>query len=90
MSIVANTDADVAHLGVLLAQGHQPVLQVSFLKARTVGIILVEPTTSITQLRTDKTADECTIDQLLAVVGWDRASMIDDARPWLGTGDVAA
>lgn len=83
-------DADVARLGVLLAQGHKPVLTISFLKARTVGIILVEPTISITQLRTDKTAEECTTDQLLDVLGRDRASMIDDARPWLATGELAA
>lgn len=83
-------DADVAHLGALLAQGHQPVLTVSFLKARTVGINLVEPNTSILQLRTDKSAEECSTDQLLDVLRRDRASIIDGARPWIEVGDKAA
>jgi hypothetical protein len=83
-------DADVAHLGALLTQGHHPVLTISFLKARTVGINLVEPTTSILQLRADKSADECTTQQLLDLLGQERAPMIDDAQPRILAGDQAA
>jgi ATP-dependent DNA ligase len=75
-------DMDIAHLGALLTQGRQPVLTVSFLKARTVGINLVEPITSILRHRNDKSASECTTAQLLELLGQDRAAMIDNARPW--------
>ncbi|MBF6611610.1 MAG: WGR domain-containing protein [Chloroflexi bacterium] len=75
-------DADIAHLGALLAQGKEPVLTVSCLKARTVGISLVEPRTSILHLRDDKSASECTTNQLVELLGQDRAAMIDNARPW--------
>lgn len=92
-------DADIAHLETLLSQAHGagdgersslPVLTVSFLKARTVGIALVEPTTSIRNLRTDKLASECTTDQLVEILGDDRAAMIDNARPYsLHSGDTS-
>ncbi len=62
-----------------------PVMTVSFLKARTVGITLVEPTTAITRLRTDKHAIECTTDQLVEVLGEDRVAMISNARPILSS-----
>lgn len=75
-------DADIAHLSALMAQGRQPVLTVSFLKARTVGIHLVEPTTSISRLRTDKDAKECTTDQLVDILGADRSDLIDTAHGW--------
>ena len=75
-------DGDISHLGALVAQGKQPVLAVSFLKARTVGINLVEPATSLLHLRNDKSASECTTDQLIELLGQDRAAMIDNARPW--------
>jgi hypothetical protein len=74
-------DKDIAELREMLARGEQPVLSVSFLKARTVGITLVEPTTSISSLRTDKLASECTTDQLVEVLGNSRVAMIASATP---------
>ena len=79
-------DADIAHLSTLLAQCCQPVLTVSFLKARTVGINLVEPTTAISHLRTDKDARECTTDQLVDILGEARAAMFESAHSWRAQG----
>jgi len=70
-------DQDIERLAVMLAAGDQPVLTVSYLPIRTVGITLVEPTTSINALRSDKLAAECTTDQL----GPAKAALIAVARP---------
>lgn len=83
-------DADIAQLTQLLAGGKQPVLSVSFLLARTVGITLVEPTTSISNLRDDKLAVDCTTDQLVEVLGADRASMIASAPAQVAGARLAA
>lgn len=56
-------DAAMMRLAEMLRQGEQPVLTVTYLPIRTVGIMLVEPKTSIQKLRTDKLAIECTTDQ---------------------------
>jgi len=57
-------DSDLIRLAEMLAQGQTPVLKVAYLPIRTVGIKLVEPKTSMRELRTDKLAYECTTDQL--------------------------
>jgi hypothetical protein len=55
---------------------------VEYLPIRTVGIRLVEPKTSMRELRSDKTAGECTTDQL----GDERAAMVEAAVPAAGRG----
>jgi len=70
-------DNDLCRLAEMLAQGEIPVLKVSYLPVRTVGIKLVEPKTSIRELRTDKLAHECTTEQL----GQAKAAMVTAARP---------
>jgi len=57
-------DSDLVRLAEMLALGQTPVLKVAYLPIRTVGIKLVEPKTSMRELRTDKLAHECTTDQL--------------------------
>ncbi len=68
-------------LGEMLKQGEYPVLKVTYLPIRTVGVKLAEPRTSIKELRSDKSAVECFADQL----GPDKADLIDvaDGRPFL-------
>jgi len=70
------TTADLEHITQLYLNGQEPVLAVSFLQARTVGIRLVEPTTTIADLRTDKRARDCTTEQLIEILGADRAPLI--------------
>jgi predicted DNA-binding WGR domain protein len=69
------TDGDVRAVAAALARGEQPVLVVTFLPVRTVGFRPVEPKA---RLRTegDKAAGECTTQQLLAILGADRAPLI--------------
>ncbi|HLY25691.1 MAG TPA: WGR domain-containing protein [Aggregatilineales bacterium] len=74
-------DKDIEMLAKLIEAGQFPVLKVTYLPIRTTGVKLVEPRTSIKELRTDKTAAECTTDQL----GEDKAAMIaaEVGRPFL-------
>jgi len=65
-------DPDITRLGVLLASGERPVLEVEYLPARSVTHKIVEPKTSIAALRTDKTWQECGTDQL----GTDKAAIV--------------
>jgi predicted DNA-binding WGR domain protein len=69
-------DQAIMHLAEMLEQGEQPVLTVTYLPIRTVGITLVEPQTSIQKLRTDKMAAECTTDQF----GAEKAALIAAAK----------
>lgn len=71
------TDAHLATLGEMLARGERPVLKVEYLPIRTVGIRLVEPKTSLRQLRTDKLPEECTTDQFDQA----KAALIAAAKP---------
>ena len=73
------TDADVHHIGTLLASGKTPVISVEFLSARTVGYRLAEPTTALSHLRDDKAAADCTTDQLLDIFGPTRRLAIESA-----------
>ena len=57
------TDSAIAKLADALERGERPVLTVEYLLARTVGLLLVEPKTSIQKLRTDKVWQDCTTDQ---------------------------
>jgi ATP-dependent DNA ligase len=57
------TDAGIMSLTEAIQQGERPVLRVQYLGARTVGITLVEPKTSIAMRRNDKTWAECTTEQ---------------------------
>jgi len=68
---------DMAEIGAMVARGERPVLTVTYLGARTVGTRLVEARTSMDRLRSDKTAVECTTDQLGAA----KAAMFAAARP---------
>lgn len=71
------TDRGVETLGAALARGEQPVLDVTFLPARTVGLSLVEPV--VVRVRTDKRGAECTTTQLVEVFGPARQLLIDAA-----------
>ncbi len=68
-------DCDITRLGEMLARGERPVLKVTYLPIRTVGIQLVEPRTSISELRTDKPWHECLASQF----GAGKAEMIAQA-----------
>jgi hypothetical protein len=57
--------ADITAIRTRLDRGEQPVIRVTFLPARTVGIALVEPIAASADLRDDKSARECVTDQLL-------------------------
>jgi len=57
-------DADLAVLEACIERGDRPVLSVSYLGARSVGLKLVEPRTDMTRLREDRTWQDCVIDQL--------------------------
>jgi ATP-dependent DNA ligase len=74
-------DADIEGLAQMLREGKYPVLKVTYLPIRTVGIKLVEPRTSIRELRGDKLANECFADQL----GPDKAALIaaESGTPFL-------
>lgn len=69
-------DADITRLAAQVAAGERPVLEVDYLPARTVGDKLVEPKTSASRLRADKSWTDCTTDQLGAA----RASLFGAAR----------
>lgn len=60
------SEADMGRLASMLARGEIPVLRVRYLGARTRGTALVEPRTSMADLRDpgEKVAAECTTDQL--------------------------
>lgn len=71
------TDADIRQIETRLKDGEWLVFRVSYLPIRTVGIRLVEPKTSMRELRSDKGARDCTTDQL----GDEKAAMIEAATP---------
>lgn len=53
------SNQDVLEVAARLALGERPVFRVEYLPARTVGVALVEPRTSMAWLRTDKAWHEC-------------------------------
>jgi ATP-dependent DNA ligase len=57
--------SDITAIRARLECGERPVIRVTFLPARTVGVALVEPTAAGADLRDDKRARECVTDQLL-------------------------
>ena len=76
-------DEDVTAIAAALARAEaggepRPVLTVSFLAARTVGIAPVEP--RVVRLREDKPPEDCGAEQLIEALGADRAPMIASAR----------
>jgi ATP-dependent DNA ligase len=78
-------DADVMALAVALERAEagaapRPVLTVSFLAARTVGMAPVEP--RVARLRDDKLEEDCGAEQLIEALGADRAPHIESARPF--------
>jgi ATP-dependent DNA ligase len=77
------TERDLARISSALRQGERPVLEVTFLPARTVGIALVEPTA---RLRTDKAAAECSTAQYAEVFGGARDALLAAAPAALGSG----
>lgn len=74
------TDADIRTVRQMLERGTRPVFTVTYLPKRTVGIQLVEPRTSMTRLRSDKSAAECSTDQFEA----EKAPLIAQAQPFTG------
>lgn len=71
--------SDIARLEQQWAAGTPPVLEVSFLVARTVGLALVEPV--FQRARVDKQVSECTTTQLIEVLGASRQAQIEAAVP---------
>jgi len=71
-------DADIMSLTEAIQRGERPVLRVQYLGARTVGIALVEPKTSISMQRNDKTWAECTTAQY----GANKREIIAAAPVW--------
>ena len=69
-------DPDIDHLAALLAAGERPVLEVEYLPARSVTHKIVEPKTSLAALRTDKSWQECSTEQL----GDGKAAIVAAAR----------
>ncbi len=57
------TDANVTSVLAMLASGQRPVFTVTYRLKRTIGIQLVEPSTSMALLCTDKDPSECTTEQ---------------------------
>ncbi len=79
----ANTGLSKTEFAAVKAavDGGQPVvLRLEFLSARSVGITPVEPV--VLEVRTDKTAEECTASQLVEALGQDRAALIAAAPAW--------
>ena len=70
-------DADIRRIGGMLERGEPVVLRVEYLPIRTVGIRLVEPRTSMRELRGDKLPGDCTTDQL----GPEKAALVAAAAP---------
>jgi ATP-dependent DNA ligase len=73
------TDQDVLDIKARIDRGEDVVMKVTFTRARTVGVRPVEPRTSVTEIRTDKSPEECTTDQLVEVFGPERAAAIESA-----------
>jgi hypothetical protein len=83
--VVANvraglTEADLHTIQQMLEEGKRPVFTVRYLPKRSIGLLLVEPRTSMTWLRSDKEAVECTTEQF----GLDKAVHIAHAKPVAG------
>lgn len=74
------TDDNISQVRTMLEQGERPVFPVTYLPKRTIGIQLVEPRTSMSLLRSDKMASECTTDQF----GQEKADLIARAKPVKG------
>ena len=73
-------DPDIRVLRDMRAAGQWPVLTVSYLPIRTVGITLVEARTSrLAALRSDKLAQDCTTDQFREQFGSEKDALIRDA-----------
>jgi hypothetical protein len=70
------TVEDLRAIEALLARRQFPVCTVHYLPARTIGFHLVEPHTSISLLRADKLARECTTDQF----GEEKAALLAQAK----------
>jgi hypothetical protein len=71
------SDADILQVRGMLERGERPVFSITYLPKRTIGLLLVEPRTSMKQLRSDKVAAECTTDQF----DQEKASLIAEAIP---------
>jgi len=71
-------DADIVSMTEAIQRGERPVLRVQYLEARTVGIALVEPKTSMEMRRNDKTWAECTTAQYAA----NKREIIASAPVW--------
>lgn len=71
------SDLDVRTVRTMLERGERPVFTITYLPARTLGIQLVEPRSSMELLRTDKDAFQCTTEQF----GAEKASVIAQAKP---------
>ena len=79
----ANTGLSKAQFAAVQAAveaGQSVVLRIAFLSVRTVGIRPVEPI--VLEVRTDKSAADCTADQLVEALGADRAALIAAAPAW--------
>jgi ATP-dependent DNA ligase len=70
-------DSDIAAVREMLDQGKRPVFTVTFLRPNTVGVLLQEPRSSMTLLRSDKEAAECTDEQYEP----EKADLIAQAQP---------
>lgn len=69
------SDQDMAVIQRMLQAGQFPVFTVQYLPARTIGLHLVEPRTSLALLRTDKAPSDCTTTQF----GPKKAPLIEQA-----------
>lgn len=74
------SDDDVNAVRKMFADGKRLVFSVNFVPNSTVDIRLVQPVTSMTRLRVDKAAEECTTDQFDA----EKAELIARAKPFKG------
>jgi hypothetical protein len=71
---------DMSWFADQLTQGKQVVIRVRYRLKRTIRITLVEPSTSIEWVRTDKSPWECTTDQW----GPEKADLVNQAQALLG------
>lgn len=69
--------AEINAVRQMLDRGERPVFKVTYLPKRTVGLLLVEPKSGMSMLRSDKDAAECTTDQL----GEEKAELVAQAKP---------
>lgn len=81
---IANIRSGFSHtqldeMEAALKMGQRPVLKVGFLGKRTVGIDLVQP--RCLEIRDDKQAEACGGDQLVSLLGQDRAALFDQRVP---------